>query len=114
MKIIESRATKKIAYLIYALYLAAVALPTLPIIGIIFAYIFENDAKGILKTHYQFLIRSFWIALLYFGIACLFVPLLIGIILVPLCIIWWVIRLAKGAKSLLHNEPVANPKTWLF
>lgn len=111
---IEDPAAKKVAYGIYFLYLAAIALPMLPILAIIFAYIFENDAKGILLSHYRFLIRSFWIGILYFGVSAVCVILIVGWILLPLCIVWWVIRLVKGLKSLLRNEPIANPETWTF
>ena len=89
-------------------------MPVLPIVAVIFAYIFENDAKNILKSHYQYFIRSFWIGMLYFGIAGLSVMVVIGILLVPLCIIWWIIRMTKGLKYLLRDEPVQYAKTWLF
>ncbi len=110
----EDNAAKTVAYGIYILYLAAIVLPILPIIGIIFAYIFENDAKSLLKSHYQFLIRSFWISILYFGIASLLVIFVIGFVLLPLCFIWWIIRMARGIKSLLRHEPIADPKSLLF
>ncbi len=110
----EDPATKKVAYIIYVLYLCSLMVPVLPIVAVIFAYIFENDAKDILQSHYQYFIRSFWIGMLYFSIAGLSIMIVIGIILIPLCVIWWIIRLAKGLKSLLRNEPVQHPKTWLF
>jgi uncharacterized membrane protein len=110
----EDSAAKKVAYIIYILYLCSLMIPVLPIIAVIFAYIFENDTKNILKSHYQYLIRSFWMGMLYFSIAGVLVLVVIGVALVPLCIIWWVIRMAKGLKSLLRNEPISYPKTWLF
>lgn len=110
----EDPATKKVAYIIYILYLFSLVVPVLPIVAVIFAYIFENDAKNVLKSHYQYFIRSFWIGMLYFSIAGLSVMIVIGILLVPLCIIWWIIRMAKGLKALLRDEPVQNPKSWLF
>lgn len=110
----EDPAAKKVAYIIYVLYLCSLIVPVLPIVAVIFAYIFENDAKDILKSHYQYMVRSFWIGMLYFSIAGLSLMIVIGILLIPLCIIWWIIRLAKGLKSLLRDEPVQYPKTWLF
>ena len=114
MTVEEDNATKKVAYGIYICYLASLMVPVLPIIGVIFAYIFENDAKAILKSHYQYLIRSFWIGLLYFTLAGASIMIVVGIILLPLCVIWWLIRLVKGIKSLARNEPIADPKTWWF
>ncbi len=110
---IEDSATTKAAYTIYILYLI-ICIPALSVLGVVFAYIFQNDAKSILKSHYTYLIRSFWIGLLYFTISALSILIVIGILLVPLCIIWWLIRIVKGLKSLMRNEPISNPKTWLF
>ncbi len=110
----EDPAAKKVAYGIYLLYLSSIVLPMLIIVGIIFAYIFENDAKSILKSHYQYTIRSFWMGIIYFGLSTALISVAVGFVLVPLCVIWWVIRMGRGLKSLLKNEPIANPKTWLF
>jgi len=110
----EDPITRKVAYGIYIANLASIVLPMLPILGVIFAYIFENDGKAVLKSHYDYLIRSFWIGILYFGISGLLVLILIGFALLPICVIWWLIRMAKGLKSLMRNQPIANPKTWLF
>ncbi|MHB1947977.1 MAG: DUF4870 family protein [Gammaproteobacteria bacterium] len=111
---LEDPITRKVAYGIYIAYLASIVLPMLPIIGVIFAYVFENDGRAILKSHYDYLIRSFWLGILYFGISGLLVLVLIGFALLPICVIWWLIRMAKGLKSLMRNQPIANPKTWLF
>lgn len=109
----EDSATTNIAYTVYILYLA-ICIPALPLLGIIFCYVFENDAKAILKSHYQYLIRSFWIGLLYFCIASTLCLVFVGFFLLPLSLIWWFIRHVKGLKSLIRQEPISNPKTWLF
>lgn len=110
----EDSSCKKVAFAIYCLYLISIVFPLLAIIGVIFAYIFENDARTFLKSHYQYLIRSFWIGLLYFSISVVTIIFIVGIFLVPLSLIWWLIRLAKGIKSLMRHEAIAHPKTWLF
>lgn len=110
----EDPSTRKVAFAIYIIYLVSFILPILPIVGVVFAYIFENDAKDYLKSHYQYLIRSFWIALLYFSIAGLSMLIVIGVVLIPICMLWWLVRLAKGLKSLLRQQPIESPKTWVF
>jgi uncharacterized membrane protein len=110
----EISATQKIAYSIYVIYLIAIILPISPIIGVIFGYVFENDARDYLKTHYRYIIRSFWIGFLYSIIACTSLVIGIGVLLIPLWMIWWLIRSAKGLKSLMRKEPIAHPETWLF
>jgi uncharacterized membrane protein len=108
------KGAKTVAYAIYAIYLFSIIVPFLPIVGIIFAYIFENDARGHLVSHYRFLIRSFWIAILYFTISFASMIFLIGFILTPICYVWWIIRMARGIKSLVHDEAIQYPATWLF
>lgn len=110
----DDKAATKIAYLIYILYYLSLFCPPLAIASIVFAYIFENDAKTILASHYQYLIRSFWLSILYFGIAALLVIAVIGVFLIPICVIWWLIRLTKGLKSLMRNQPIINASTWIF
>jgi uncharacterized membrane protein len=106
----ENSVTKKVAYGIYILYV----LPGLPIVGVIFAYVFEKDAKTILKSHYQYLIRSFWIGILYTVVSLVLCPFVIGIALLVLSGIWWIIRMARGLRSLLYNEAIINPTSWIF
>lgn len=110
----DEAATTKIAYAVYILYLVSFLFPVLPILAVVLAYIFENDAQGYLKSHYQYLIRSFWILLLYSIISVITIFVLIGILLGFLCALWWIIRLVKGLKSLMNKEPIPNPKVWLF
>ncbi len=111
----EDSVTKKVIYGIYILYTFSTVLPVLPIIvGVIFAYVFQNDAKTILKSHYQYVIRSFWIGILYTVVSLALCPYVIGIALLLLSIIWWIIRMARGLRSLLYNEAIVNPTSWIF
>jgi uncharacterized membrane protein len=106
--------SRKIVISIYILYLAAALMPPLAIIAVIVAYIFEGDATDFLVSHYLYLIRTFWIGLLFFGISALLFPVLIGILFWLLSAIWWLIRVAKGLKATLQFKPIIRPKTWKF
>ena len=110
----SDKAIKTVAYVIYALYLGGTVLPMLPIVGIIFSYIFENDAKNdpIMQSHFRFLIRTFWLGVLYFTLASVSIIVLVGFILLPICFIWWLIRLIRGVKSLMRDEAIADPSSW--
>lgn len=105
---------RTIAIIIYVLYLCTVFIPPLCIIGVVFAYVFENDATDYLKSHYTYLIRTFWIGLLYFTISIILISILIGIILVIVSAVWWLIRVTKGLKDILQNNPIVNSQTWKF
>lgn len=105
---------RTIAIVVYILYLAAILIPPLAIIAVVFAYIFKNDASDILSSHYTYLIRTFWFGMLFFAISGLLVPIVVGILLIIACVIWWLIRVIKGLKDILQLKAVINPKTWKF
>lgn len=110
----ENPSTLKIVKAIYILNFFAIIFPLCSLLGVVFAYIFRDDAKDYLKGHFQYLIRGFWISMLYFAIAGLLCLVIIGAVLVVLSVIWWIVRNAKGFKNVLENKDVVNPTTWTF
>ena len=67
-----------------------------------------------LRSHYQFQIRTFWIGLLYIVIGTPLCMVLIGIPILIWWFIWSLVRVIKGAVLVLENKPIAEPKSWLF
>ena len=100
--------------LVYILYLASLLLGITALVGVVLAYMNKGDAPEWLKTHYVYLIHTFWKGLLYSVIAMILVAVLIGLILVPLVLVWWVVRCVKGLKLLGKKEPIPDPTGWLF
>ncbi len=97
--------------LAYGLYLGVVT----AIFGLCLAYAQRNAGSALIATHCRFLIRTFWIGVLYVGLSALLVRLLPGgIYLLVFPALWWVIRCVKGLKNTVRNEPVENEETWLF
>jgi uncharacterized membrane protein len=107
-----SASTHKILQIVYIIYLLSLLFPFLAIVGVVFTYVFRNDAAGYLESHAQYLIRSFWIGLLYFIIAGLLCFILIGFILLFVLGVWWIIRMASGLRALLSKKPIQRPLTW--
>lgn len=112
MQSTESESTIKIVKTIYILNFVTIIFPICSLLGVILAYVFHDDARGYLKSHFRFLIRSFWISLLYYAIAGLLCLVLVGFVLLVLVTIWWIVRNAKGLKDVLQAREVANPATW--
>lgn len=104
----------RIFLIAYILYLLVLPFPFLTLVGLIFTYVFRADAQGYLSSHGDYLIRSFWIGLLYFIISGILCVVLIGYLLIFLVEIWWLIRMAIGLKALLEEKPILNVKTWWF
>jgi len=124
---------KTITYLIYGLYLGTIFLPLLSIAGIFLVYLFASDAKDFLISHYRFLRRTFWLGMICTVLTMLFTLLsmsvslfipssnplsyslcLIGFAFLLMILFWWVIRLARGLKSLLESQPISDANRWGF
>ena len=108
---------------IYALYILGLFHGLTLIIGVIMAYVVRGNAGPANASHYTYLIRTFWISLIWGaiggGIALVGFPLsfiLIGIPLVWLggliCFLAWlwaIIRSIIGVVRLAEGAPIARP-----
>jgi uncharacterized membrane protein len=106
--------SSRIFLIVYILYLLVIPFPFLTLVGLIFTYVFRSNAQGYLESHGVYLVRSFWIGLLYFVISGVLCVVLIGYVLIFVVEIWWLIRMAIGLKALLEEKPIANVNTWWF
>ena len=103
---------RMMALVIYVLYL--VPLGVTHIVGLVLAYVSRDTAPEWLKSHYTFQIRTFWIGLLYFLGAAVLCVALIGFALLPVVMIWFVVRCALGLARLLRAEAYPTPDRWTF
>lgn len=110
----QLRNSSRIFIVVYILYLLVLPFPFLTLVGLIFAYVFRTDAQGYLASHATYLIRSFWIGLLYFIISGILCFVLIGYVLLFVVEVWWLIRMAIGLKALLEEKPVLHMDTFWF
>lgn len=102
---------RQMALIIYVLFLAPLGGVT-HVIGLIMAYVARDRAPDWLRSHYTYLIRTFWMGLLYFLAAGLLCVLLIGFALLPVVFLWFVVRCAVGLMRLMRNEAMPRPETW--
>ncbi|MCR5858498.1 DUF4870 domain-containing protein [Mesorhizobium sp. J428] len=100
--------------IVYFLYIAGMFIPILPLVGLIMAYINRGKAGGWVDTHYTYLIRTFWIGLLYGAIAVILMMLLIGFLLLVAVAVWIIVRCIVGLQAAGRGEPVKNPESWLI
>jgi uncharacterized membrane protein len=99
---------------IYVLYLIALftALPVL--VGVIVAYVSKDKAEEPEESHYRYLIRTFWISVLYFVVGLLTTPMVIGFFVCAFAWVFVLVRSIKGLSWYNKCEPVPNAKTWLW
>lgn len=111
----------------YALYLLAFATGITAVIGVIIAYAQREAAGPDMRTHYTYLIRTFWGGLLLgvvcgivggvlFGIGALLSVILIGFPIMALAgaifavaAVWFGVRCIVGLVYLSRGEPHPRP-----
>lgn len=111
----------------YALYLLAFATGITAVVGLIIAYAQRSTAGPAMRTHYTFLIRTFWIGLLLaivagiaggvlFAIGAVLTVILIGFPIMALAglvwavaAIWFGVRCVVGLVYLSRGEAYPRP-----
>jgi len=101
---------------VYGLYGLGYFTAISALVGVIVAHlkVNEDDTDALLRSHYRFQIRTFWIGLLYLTIAIPLCVVLIGIPILVWWFVWSLIRIVKGCLLLIERKPIANPGSWLF
>ena len=100
--------------LIYILYLVNIVVPFCGLVGLIMAYVNKADAPEWLQSHYQFIIRTFWIGLLYAVIGLILTFIVIGFLVLLFALVWMIIRCVKAMGLVDQGQPHPNPTGWMF
>ena len=103
-----------VAMIVYLLYCTGYFTGVSALIGVIIAHAKVDDTDPVLRSHYQFQIRTFWIGLLYLTIGFLLSIVLIGIPILIWWFLWSLIRIVKGIVRINEYKPIARPTSWLF
>lgn len=100
---------------IYALHIAgAVTGGLTSLIGAILAYISRKDAPEWLASHYEFQIRTFWLALAFSVVGIILTPVGVGVVALVATGLWLVVRGVVGLSTLLKGQPYPTPKNWML
>lgn len=102
------------AQVIYVLYLAGLVVGISGFVGIILAYMNRGKAGGFVETHYTWLIRTFWIGLLYAFVSVILMFIVVGFLLMFAVAVWFIVRCIVGLQALGRGEPIKNPDSWFF
>ncbi|TDO01486.1 DUF4870 family protein [Halomonas ventosae] len=98
---------------VYVLHLAGIITGGLTsLVGVVIAYVYRGNGPAWLDEHYRYQIRTFWIALLYFGISGLLTLVLIGFLTWLAAVVWLVLRCVKGLKTLNEHRAPDHVDTW--
>lgn len=100
--------------IIYILYLVGLVMPILTVIGLVMAYINRESTDDWLNSHFQFQIRTFWIAFLFGLISSILTVIFIGYFFLLVTALWFIIRCVKGLKYLDQQQAHPNAATWMI
>ncbi|MFA5355007.1 MAG: hypothetical protein WC291_12325 [Thermodesulfovibrionales bacterium] len=96
---------KKLAFIIYALYAAALFIGITSIVGIIMAYVTRERVAGTwVESHYIWLIKTFWISLAVGIVGVISLIVGIGFVILGAGLIWYIYRIVKGGWYLYENR----------
>jgi uncharacterized membrane protein len=105
----DLRAITHVAYGLYALgFITGGFLAIATLAAIILVYVKRADAAGTYyASHFNWLLRTFWWALLWLAISAVATLIFIGWIGVVVTVIWVLYRLIKGWLALLEGRAPA-------
>ena len=117
----EDRTLPAVAYALYLLGICTAGFTTF--IGVILAHVNQGSAGAKARSHYTFLIRTFWLGLAWMFAACLIfavgIPLSFILIGIPLLLlaklmfgmgfVWYALRCVVGVIHLARDEPYPRP-----
>jgi uncharacterized membrane protein len=104
----------QLALIVYILYFVGYLTGFTALIGVIIAHVQIGEADPLLRSHYQFQIRTFWVGVLYVAIGVVLSFIIIGIAVLFWWFIWSLVRNVKGVLALNEGRPIANPRSWMF
>lgn len=100
--------------IISLLYLSSVVLGVTSIVGVVLAYVWKDEAHADWESsHYQYLIRTFWIGLVGSLISILFMIVLIGFLMLVAVGVLVLVRCVMSLVNAQKQQPMPNP-TSLF
>lgn len=102
------------AKLVYILYFIGFVIGITAIAGVIVAYLKRGEATPAAASHLTYLIRTFWIGLLFSVVGIVTALILIGWLIMLATLVWLLIRLVKGFMLAMDGKPVPDPETWLW
>jgi uncharacterized membrane protein len=103
-----------LAFAVYIMYFLGYVTGITTIIGVMIAYLQNRPASSELRSHFTFQVRTFWIGLIFLVAGGILLQIGIGVLVLLWWFVWSLMRNVKGILALNRNEPIANPKSWMF
>ena len=103
-----------LALSVYVLYLLGFFTGLTAAIGLIIASMQVDRVDPVIRSHFRFQIRTFWIGLLFLFAGVVTLHVAIGGLILLWWVVWTLIRCVKGLLALNAGEPIGDPESWFF
>lgn len=101
--------------IISLLYLASFLTGITGIVGVVLAYVWKGEPRAAWElSHYEYLIRTFWIFFIGTIVGVVLIAALIGLLILPAVSILVVVRCVLSLLAAQKREPMPNPQSWLI
>lgn len=98
--------------IISLLYLSSAVLGVTAIVGLVLAYVWKGEAHAEWESsHYQYLIRTFWIGLIGAVVSVLLMIVLIGVLLLVAVGVLVLVRCVLSLVNAQKQLPMPNPES---
>ena len=85
------------------------------IVAVVLAYIWQGENKEEwARSHYTYLVRTFWISLIAGVIGAVLTLVLIGFLILMIVPVWVTVRAVVSLLKAQKQEPMPDPNTLLF
>lgn len=100
--------------IISLLYLSSFFLGVTVIVGLVLAYVWKGEPHADWESsHYQYLIRTFWLGLIGAIVSTLFMIVLIGFLMLTAVGVLVIVRCVLSLVNAQKQQAMPNPETWL-
>lgn len=101
--------------IIALLYLASFVTGITAVIGVVLAHLWAGEpAQDWERSHYRYLIRTFWLALVAGVVGVVLTIVLVGFAILFAVTVWVAVRSVVSLVKAQKREPIADPATLLF
>jgi uncharacterized membrane protein len=98
--------------IISLLYLSSMVLGVTSLVGVVLGYVWQGEAHAEWESsHYDYLIRTFWIGLIGSMISVALMLVLIGFVLICAVAVLVLVRCVLSLVNAQKQQPMPNPKT---
>lgn len=95
------------------LYLASCIVGITGIVGVVLAYVWRSEPKAEWEvSHYEYLIRTFWIFFLGTIAGIVLMAVLVGFLILPAVAILTIVRSVLSLLNAQKHAPMPNPGSW--